>query len=390
MNCTRAAAALAWVVFLALTASAQARESLSIHWLRDSASQKNVRVEVRGLDSALLEKLEAANWTVPEWQQVFTVRVSQPLALDEIGLPPMLGRYSVGAGKIVFEPQFPLDTGMKYRATFLPAHIPGGAIGAKTISALYELPPISSAKTTVAQIYPTTDSLPENLLKFYIHFSGPMSGGHIYDHIRLLDETGKPVELPFLEIDEELWNREMTRLTLFLDPGRIKRGVKPLEEVGPSLREGGRYTLVIEPSWKDANGQSLAKAFEKKFHVIPPDRRAIDPSRWKVQAPMSSTRHPLVISFEKPLDHALALRMIRILDPSGKQIQGQSETRSQESELAFRPLLDWRPGSYNLSVETTIEDLSGNNIGKPFEVDLFEGTKSRLTSDTIHLPFQIR
>ena len=65
-----------------------------------------------------------------------------------------------------------------------------------------------------------------------------MSRGHIYDHIRLLDAQGAPVELPFLEIDEELWNAEMTRLTLFIDPGRIKRGVKPLEEIGPSLVAG--------------------------------------------------------------------------------------------------------------------------------------------------------
>ena len=32
------------------------------------------------------------------------------------------------------------------------------------------------------------------------------------------------IELPFLEIDEELWDPAMMRLTLFIDPGRIKRG----------------------------------------------------------------------------------------------------------------------------------------------------------------------
>jgi hypothetical protein len=62
--------------------------------------------------------------------------------------------------------------------------------------------------TVVSQVYPTAEVLPENLLKFYVHFSAPMSSGHIYDHIRLIgDSTGKEVELPFLEIDEELWTR---------------------------------------------------------------------------------------------------------------------------------------------------------------------------------------
>ena len=52
----------------------------------------------------------------------------------------------------------------------------------------------------VAQVYPSADVLPENLLKFYVHFSGPMRGGHIYDHVRFRDEAGKLVEMPFLEM----------------------------------------------------------------------------------------------------------------------------------------------------------------------------------------------
>ena len=80
--------------------------------------------------------------------------------------------------------------------------------------------------------------LPENLLKFYVHFSAPMSRGNIYDYIRLLNADGKQVELPFLEIDEELWDDSLTRLTLFIDPGRIKRGVLPLEECWTSTRSG--------------------------------------------------------------------------------------------------------------------------------------------------------
>jgi len=33
-----------------------------------------------------------------------------------------------------------------------------------------------------------------------------MQRGHIYDYIHLRNEAGQNVELPFLEIDEELWN----------------------------------------------------------------------------------------------------------------------------------------------------------------------------------------
>ena len=92
-----------------------------------------------------------------------------------------------------------------------------------------------------------------------------MQRGNIYEHIHLCDSNGKPIELPFLEIDEELWDTTMTRLTLFIDPGRIKRGVLPLEEIGPSLEAGKRYTLVINREWKDGVGNRLKEEFQKKF-----------------------------------------------------------------------------------------------------------------------------
>ncbi len=73
-----------------------------------------------------------------------------------------------------------------------------------------------------------------------------MSGGDVYRHIQLIELAKKKVvQWPLLELGEELWNQDMTRLTLFIDPGRIKRGVKPLEELGPSLEEGKDYELII-------------------------------------------------------------------------------------------------------------------------------------------------
>jgi hypothetical protein len=39
-------------------------------------------------------------------------------------------------------------------------------------------------------------------------------------------------------------------------------------------------------------------------------------------------------------------------------------------------------------VPTTLEDLAGNNIGKPFEVDLFEGVQKKLSTPTVTLPFE--
>ena len=130
--------------------------------------------------------------------------------------------------------------------------------------------PPERATTSVTQIYPSADVLPENTLKFYVHFSAPMSRGHSYDHIRLLDEANRPVELPFLELAEELWSPDMLRLTLLMDPGRIKREVKPIEDLGPALIAGHRYSLLIARTLRDAHGQPLRQAFVKHFTVAAP------------------------------------------------------------------------------------------------------------------------
>jgi hypothetical protein len=365
-------------------------EGFSIRWIPDPADARKAAVEVSGIPPEMLDQLRRTDSNGPEWRSLLSIRVSQRAVLEEIGLPAMLGKYFVIGGTLRFEPQFPLDPGTKYNATFVPARLPGNDQG-KAVSSSYQTPTVSSGNTTtVSEIYPTSDVLPENLLKFYIHFSGPMEGGQIYNHIQLLDEKGEPVELPFLEIDEELWNKEMTRLTLFLDPGRIKRGVRPLEEVGPSLVAGRSYTLIVRSTWKDAVGNPLKEAFAKKFRVTPPDRTPIRPELWKIQAPPASTRQPLRIHFDKALDHALALRMIRIMDWAGSTIEGGSATKSAENELHFTPSTPWKRGSYSISVESTIEDLAGNNIGKAFEVDLFDTVQNRIPKPTIRLSFEVR
>jgi hypothetical protein len=85
------------------------------------------------------------------------------------------------------------------------------------------------------------------------------------------------VKLPFLEIDEELWDKQQQRLTVLFDPGRIKSGVTPNQEVGMALKTGHKYTLVVDEDWKDAKEIPLKATFKKTFSVGPADRTPIDP-----------------------------------------------------------------------------------------------------------------
>ena len=247
-----------------------------------------------------------------------------------------------------------------------------------------------TSTTSVTDIYPTATELPENLLKFYLQFSAPMSGGHIYDYIHLLNDEGKPVELPFLEIDEELWNPSMTRLTLFIDPGRIKRGVTPLEEVGPALEQGRRYTLAVDAAWPDAHGAPLIAPYRKVFRVIQPDRTPIQLERWKIVSPAVGSRDPLLVRFDRPMDFALAQRVIGVRRETNKMVEGAVTLKEHERAWLFTPKQPWTRGAHELLVLTTLEDLAGNNIGKSFEVDLFENVERRVQPTQKRVSFEVK
>src|SRR5262249_11153664 len=140
----------------------------------------------------------------------------------------MLGTYRVADGVLRFEPRFPVTRGVRYRAVFDPNKLPNQAVKHARVTAEFTVPkPKQEATTILSQVYPTRDRLPENQLKFYLHFSAPMSQGDAYRYIRLLDATGKEVRQAFLELGEELWDPQGTRFTLLFDPGRIKQGLKP-------------------------------------------------------------------------------------------------------------------------------------------------------------------
>jgi hypothetical protein len=365
-------------LFLLATALSIFSSDFQIEW-------KDKHVEVV-LPSGIYQSVRT-NWTTLEMEAGLSVATDVGEILSVSKLPSLAGTYSLDGNILRFDPQFPLVPGLKYRAVIRPQKL--GATNEIASATLVIPVRRQDPSTIVSAIYPSSSTLPENLLKFYVHFSAPMSGGHVYDHIQLIDTaTGKPVELPFLEIDEELWDPFMTRLTLFLDPGRIKRGVRPLEEIGPSFNAGKTYALIISTTWQDAHGVPLKTGFEKKFTVTPPDRTPPNPKLWKISPPTAASA-PLEIQFEKPLDHAIIQRRVVVLDPAGKLLPGSVEISDEERHWRFTPNSPWKSGSYEIQVPTLIEDIAGNNVGKPFDLDLLED-KQQLASEYVKLPFAVK
>jgi hypothetical protein len=344
-------------------------------------------IAVVGLGRDVVARVGAADLTLQEWRRLLSVRVGDgPVR----AAPPMLGAYVAFGDALVFTPRFALKPGLRYQATFDPSQLPGATEGSTDrVTADIRLPggEPPAPETRVEAVYPSSPELPENLLRFYIHFSAPMRQGESYRFVHLVAIGAGEVELPFLELAEELWDPGGRRLTLLFDPGRIKRGLVPHEEVGVALRAGTRYALVVDRTWRDARGAPLVEGARKEFRALTPDRSSPSPAQWRVSAPEAGTREPLVLRFPEPLDRALLHRLVWVEDESGDAVPGTVDTRDHETRWLFVPDHPWRSGSHEVRVDPALEDLAGNSVGRPFEV-LSGGAQAVDFADApVSLPF---
>ncbi|VTS04476.1 hypothetical protein [Tuwongella immobilis] len=279
---------------------------------------------------------------------------------------PILGKWEVTAKALTFVPRFPLAAGVDYVASYRFAD-------AKTpeLSQRIRIPHPDSPRVSVTAIYPTAEKLPENLLKFYLHFSSPVKRGEVYSRLKILDSAGKPIDLPFLELDEELWDRDGVRLTVLIDPGRIKRGLKPREDVGPVFEAGNEYTLVLDANWPDLTDRPLVAGVRKSIRIVEPDMQKPNPALWRVFAPESS-ESPLELAFPESLDQALAERAIWVADANGQRVEGSITLSRQETRWRFMPKSPWKAGKYEIRIDPELEDLAGNRPDRLFDADTSE------------------
>ena len=358
---------------------------------RDSARPHFGSVSVAPLDAQALRSLERSRLSAEDWQRILLVRAGDSTSL------PMIGTYVVAHDTLRFDPQFPPVRGTTYTARF-----DGDAFNAKSgltsaavfAHATWTRPsPSGASTTTVADVYPTASVLPMNLLRMYVQFSGPMTvGDDAEKHIHLLDDKGAVVDKAFLIAagGQELWDPPHTRLTIFFDPGRIKRDLTPHESLGLPLQEGHSYSLTIDSTLRDAHGLPLAHSFVKKFKVGPMDRTLPREQNWHVSAPRSGTRDPLTIDLPESMDHALLTRMLHVRrrdDGSGAFVAGQIATANDDRFWSFQPLEPWMNGRYSIEVDPELEDLAGNNMHHLFDVMPGDSAARGTTASVVRIGF---
>lgn len=268
----------------------------------------------------------------------------------------MVGHTLLETSGVTFRPLLPFGAGNDYQIFWR-----NKLVGDLSV-------PKSDAPIPELRIYPTSDTVPSNLLKIYIAFDQPMQQGQSHEYIRIIAPPEDTLESVFLFLTPELWNAENTMLTLWLDPGRIKRDLLPHQELGPPLESNTEYVISVLPGWRSIAGSECGGGVRRIF-VTSPDRVKPEAAQWRIATPSSNSFDPLVISFDESMDYGSLLDALRIFSPEG-EVEGNATTDRGESRWAFVPLRQWIVGPYLLKIEASVEDLAGNNLLRLFDVEL--------------------
>ena len=228
---------------------------------------------------------------------------------------------------------------------------------------------VSEEKATL-RIEPNVDKVPANHLKFYLHFSEPMERGEAFRYLRLveIDSEGREkaeVPEPFREV--ELWDETFTRMTVWFHPGRQKPGVNLNLEIGPVLEEGRKYRLEISPEWRTESGGILAGPLMKEFKAGKMDEVQPDPVSWGSGYGMNGEGQPVaIIHTGEVLDPESARRRVQIF------IGEKAIAFAVEQNRIQFPYSAGKLDSFRVIVDPGLEDLAGNSVARPFNLNLEE------------------
>jgi hypothetical protein len=289
---------------------------------------------------------------------------------------PLFGSVMKVRDSVCFAAALPLVPGETYRVEFQTAD------GNWSTQRLRFALPASAAPTV--GITPSPTVLPANALKFYLHFSQPMEQGVFLERITLQRQDGSLVHGAFRET--ELWSPDGKRLTLWLHPGRQKTGVNLNIDEGPVLRENQQHTLRIAANWRSTSGVALGKDVTFTLAAGAVDHSCPDPQRWRITAPKAGTRDPLTVIFDEPLDPAMLVSALKVKRDE-VQITGAVGVALDARTWSFTPAMEWTQGAGVLEIDPLLEDLAGNNLLGPFEVDRDAPAKAAKTTT---MGFEVR
>ncbi len=308
-------------------------------------------------------------------KKVFALYVGKSVGESVGDGPSITGRYALTQGNLVFTPKYPPEPGMSYTAIF-NASLFSKQVGQNHSAfkqPLYQLtrfiePEQPYTAGEVLKVYPQADILPQNVLRFYVYFSQPMSFDNPYQYLSIINQNNEVVSDAFVEFREGLWDENRMRLTVFIHPGRIKRGVGPNVKQGPVFQPHQHYQLKVDKTFKDLAGTKLKQDFYKPFTITAPQYQKLDPKSWQFKLPAINSLQNLVIHPTRLLDPVLTQRMVTMVNSqTGAMVPADIQLSVVGDKLLIEPELPWSAGDYRIQFDSKLEDLSGNTPAWAFD-----------------------
>ena len=310
--------------------------------------------------SATAADCAPVTWEPPRAPERIRVATRTEVALFVDGaLVPVAGTTTRRARSTVFRPKWPLVPGIRYRLRWTA-----------DCEASYDVPPPANTQARPLQIYPKASRLPENVLRFYVYFSRPMAEGRFTAHVRLTHvESGRNLSGVLFDNIYELWSADRKRITLLVDPGRVKTGLGANQRQGRAFVPGQTYALTVLSSWTTIDGHPLSQGLTKTFKATAQDRQPVIPRRWQWKLPAAGTRKPVRIDFLEPVDHVSVGHFLRIQAPDGSLLEGRWRMGLDDRSADWTPAEPWSKPvkDHRIRVHGRFEDIAGNNLNAAFD-----------------------
>ena len=227
---------------------------------------------------------------------------------------------------------------------------------------------IQTVPETPIRISPQARVLPANTLRFYLYFPRPAEAHFDRDQLSLLDDEDQVVRDPFLVLSQELWSPDGRRLTVLMEPGRIKRGLGADVAHDPVLIVGRTYSLVIT-----ALGQKARHTFRASDPVL----QAIDEAQWRLISPTVGSLDPAIVHFDRVMDAELCEDEIGVMTGSREIVRISVSVAPDGTTAQIIPSHPWHGGEYHLVASERLEDVCGNRLGEALDHDLSTGGRPR-------------
>ena len=206
-------------------------------------------------------------------------------------------------------------------------------------------------------VFPSGETVPENLLRIELRFSTPLRIPLSIDNVKLIGGDGREIEDAFLDLP--LSSADGRRVTVLLDPGRVKSGLAENLSLGRALRSGSVVTLEV-------NDRQLAHPILKTWRVTDFNSDSPRPDLWTFRRPRCGTKDSLDVQLGSPVS-STAENSIAIRAPDARRVPGTAHLDPGETVWRFVPAIPWHPGIYGLVTRPELEDAAGNRPCGPFE-----------------------